>query len=397
MNGNGKLGRTKPWVVLAVALACGLLSASSALAKKPAPPQPPGEWEVTILHPTGDHYESGAHSASGAEQAGFATAYEPFYRWYDLWRAGLWSGTAESWVDLHPADAWESCAYGSGDGQQVGVAHVFDGDRGDWFNHAGLWSGTAESWVDLHPAQYGLFEISRAYATDGGRQVGEAGWYWHQTVASLWTGTAESWVDLHPYDFPGSYWDWSCAFGVCGNEVVGHIIGAGEHAMLWTVEPYSWVDLHPPKAKFSVGSVAYDVSDGQQVGVVVFNKHYQGSKSRASLWSGTAESWVDLHPDGYLQSVARGVSHGFQAGSATMDPIAYWYWMDGDWHAGIWSGTAGSWVDLHTLLPAEYVSSIAQDIEVTATDIWVVGSAEYYDESFQRRSHAVVWHKSLSE
>jgi hypothetical protein len=390
---------------MAAVLACGLVTARPALADKggnkkpPQPPEPLAGWEVTILPPSTEGYDQSiALGVSGGQQAGYAVTNDG----YD--HAGLWTGTAESWVDLHPAGALSSGASGIGGGQQVGVAYVFDKDRGDWFEHAGFWTGTAESWVDLHPAQFGIFEISRAYATDGGRQVGEAGWWLHQTVASLWSGTAESWVDLHPYDFydPGDPpWDWSCAFGVCGNQVVGHIIGSGEHAMLWTVEPYSWVDLHPPKARFASTSVAYDVSDGQQVGGVVFYKHYGTHLRHASLWSGTAGSWVDLHPDDgvfpYYESVALGVSHGFQAGYATTDIRAPGYWTSGGRHAGIWSGTAKSWVDLHTLLPAEYLISSAQDIEVTDADIWVVGSAEYDDANFFKRSHAVLWHKRLSE
>jgi hypothetical protein len=71
MNGNGKLGRTRRWVVLALAaaLACGLLSASSALAKKPRPPpEPPLEWEVIILHPQESSW-SDAYGVYGGQQA----------------------------------------------------------------------------------------------------------------------------------------------------------------------------------------------------------------------------------------------------------------------------------------------------------------------------------------
>ena len=94
MNRKEKRGRTRPGVVLAlpVALACGLLWVSSALAKKPPqPPQPPGEWEVIILHPQ-DCYWSAAYGTSGGQQVGEACG-----------AASLWNGTAESWVDLHPA------------------------------------------------------------------------------------------------------------------------------------------------------------------------------------------------------------------------------------------------------------------------------------------------------
>jgi len=59
----------------------------------------------------------------------------------------------------------------------------------------------------------------------------------------------------------------------------------------------------------------------------------------------------------------------------------------------MWSGTPTSWVDLHALLPPEYIHSEAQDIEVTDTDIWVVGQAC----TGMWKPHAVLWHKSLSQ
>jgi hypothetical protein len=365
----------------AMAVAVGALTGSSAFAekggKKPPPP-PLAGWEVTILQPpTEDYHESFALGVSGGQQAGYAITTDG----YD--HAGVWSGTAGSWLNLHPTGAMHSVAYAAGGGQEVGVAFMALAG-GYWLEHASLWSGTAQSWVDLHPAQC---EISRAYATDGTRQVGAAGSPPGMTHASLWSGTAESWVDLHPYD---SGWGYSCAYGICGNQVVGDITGSGERAILWKVEPdgWSWLDLHPPKASISV---AYDVSDGQQVGSVDFaivkGRRLQGYVRHASLWSGTAESWVDLHPKGYNQSEARGISHGYQAGSAQVDSF-----FD-IWHAGMWSGTPGSWVDLHAFLPTEYIDSEAQDIEVTDTDVWVVG----YASNSMWQTRAVLWHKKLSE
>ena len=47
-------------------------------------------------------------------------------------------------VNLHPAGASESFAYGVRDGQQVGAARV-NGQL-----HAGLWTGSAALWMDLH-------------------------------------------------------------------------------------------------------------------------------------------------------------------------------------------------------------------------------------------------------
>ena len=163
--------------------------------------------------------------------------------------AGLWMGTAASWVDLHPAEMAYSEAYGAGGGQQVGRSYRQLGG----FSGASLWSGTAASWVDLTPA--GLLEAI-AYGVNGGQQVGKAtvGSAYH---ASLWSGTAGSWVDLNR---------------------------AG-----------------------SVESIAWGVNGGQQVGYAIV-----GGVQSASLWSGTAASWVDLQAfvqTDFTSSVATGIWH----------------------------------------------------------------------------------------
>jgi len=91
---------------------------------------------------------------------------------------------------------------------------------------------------------------------------------------------------------------------------------------------------------------------------------------KAMLWHYTAEAgWTvaNLDPAGATQSYAYGVSGGRQVGVAK---ISYYY------HAGLWSGTAGSWVDLHALLPAGvYHWSEANSIDVSGGEIWVAGDA----------------------
>jgi len=80
------------------------------------------------------------------------------------------------------------------------------------------------------------------------------------------------------------------------------------------------------------GSRIYGVSSGDQVGIV---------DGHAAMWSGTAESYVDLNPTGFLYSEARGICGdqkvGWGRGSTT----------EGNNHALLWSGTPGTWVDLN--------------------------------------------------
>jgi len=58
-------------------------------------------------------------------------------------------------------------------------------------------------------------------------------------------------------------------------------------------------------------------------------------------------------------------------------------------HAGLWNGTAESWVDLHAILPAGvYPESEACCVEVSAGEIWVGG----YAGSGTGLDDAMLWH-----
>ncbi|HEV2294721.1 MAG TPA: PEP-CTERM sorting domain-containing protein [Tepidisphaeraceae bacterium] len=178
--------------------------------------------------------------------------------------ASLWSGTAASWVDLHPANWDWSEGNGISDTQQVG--QVLRGNVRQ-VRHAALWSGTAASFVDLHPAGFDESESS-AYGATGTQQVGRA-----SGRAGLWNGTADSWVDLGPgaaYATSGTQQAGSAFFGAC----------------LWSGTADSRVDLAPAGA---TSSSAYGIFGQYQVGFVSFSGGW-----RASLWSGTADSWEDL-------------------------------------------------------------------------------------------------------
>jgi hypothetical protein len=74
----------------------------------------------------------------------------------------------------------------------------------------------------------------------------------------------------------------------------------------------------------------------------------------ALLWTGSADSVVDLNPSGFTASEAYGVSGGQQVGVGT---------IGGQEHALLWMGSADSVVDLHTFLPPQFTSSIAHGID----------------------------------
>jgi hypothetical protein len=112
------------------------------------------------------------------------------------------------------------------------------------------------------------------------------------------------------------------------------LTGGGYHALLWTGSASSYVDLHPRNSGIS-SSVAMGIGDGQQVGYV----SGPGYAWHAALWSGTAESFVDLNPPVFTTSWAAGVSGGRQVG--------YGETATGDvGHALLWAGSANTYVDL---------------------------------------------------
>src|SRR5256885_9813905 len=90
------------------------------------------------------------------------------------------------------------------------------------------------------------------------------------------------------------------------------------------------INLNPAGATTS--SQANSVQGGQQVGYALV-----GGIARASLWSGTAASWLNLDPISSFGSNANAVDAGQQVGYVN---------LTGEARASLWSGTAASRVDL---------------------------------------------------
>jgi hypothetical protein len=98
--------------------------------------------------------------------------------------------------------------------------------------------------------------------------------------------------------------------------------------------------LHPSTADQSVGRGA---ASGIQVG------EFNGT-SHAALWTGSAGSLVDLHPTGVgaVSSIAYAAALTEQAGAVTFGFSS---------HASLWKGSAATWVDLN---PIGISSSLAR-------------------------------------
>jgi hypothetical protein len=177
--------------------------------------------------------------------------------------------------------------------------------------HAGVWAGTAASFIDLHPGGGTLSSV--ANDTAGSFQTGSVtSTVTGPTHAARWSFTALSYLDIHP----GAAYDNSVGVGTDGASIVGQVskIGAGafDHAGLWKFSPDSFTDLNPSGAS---SSIANDVDGSTQVGEAVF-----GSTPHGVLWSGTAASFVDMDPGS--GSRLRGVDGGYQVGDAFVGPGA---------------------------------------------------------------------------
>ena len=309
------------------------------------------QWTVTRLTPEGATGAS-ARGASEGHEAGSVAFPATLH-------AGYWSGSAESWVDLHPAGASQSEAVATSGMDHVGYCYV----AGD--NHASLWRSGL--WVDLHPAGA---TSSYAFAVDGEVQGGYS-FFAGVKRAGIWFGSPQSWVSLHPSGASAS-----SVAGISGDQQAGSaFIGGVERAGYWLGTSESWVSLHPAGA---ASSAAYAVRQGEQVGYAEV-----AGVRRAGVWHDTPGSWVDLHPLAALESYAHSTDGTYQVGMARF--------QTGE-RASLWSGSSQSWVDLHLLLPAGFSHSEAWGIWSDGMTLRVTGRGV---STLTGRSEAFLWTRVL--
>ncbi len=286
----------------------------------------------TDLNPVGA-LNSTAFALSGTNQAGYATFGNAQNGYFD--HAALWSGTRDSFVDLNPAGALYSRAQAVSGTQQAGYARflIYYPPLGDYFvfSHAALWSGTAPSFVDLHPPQYyGSLFNSYAFGLNGEQQAGRIQNGTAFFNAALWKGTASSFLNLDP---ASDYGEGSGATSMGGNRVAGYswITSVNEpHAVQWAGKADPYVDLHPPGHFHGAFyySTALATTGREQAGVVA---PYQGHPSpHAALWFGTGSSFVDLHTvlgPNYTNSEAHGIwtrgNNGILGSSSTTYVVGF--------------------------------------------------------------------------
>lgn len=313
------------------------------------------EWTFVSLDPAGST-AARVSGSSGNIQVGGAL-------FGNTSHAGLWQGTAGSFVNLHPATAlksWAQAAYGN---QQVGYARM----PGDPSDAAAMWFGTSASYVRLHPS---WAWYSQAWATDGVTQVGYI-YVDYINKAVMWQGTPESCVLL--YD------GLSVAAGAYGPHQVGWIMHNKAQACMWSGSAASRVPLHPVGA---YESRANCITADRQGGFVTF---VEGEGGRAGYWTGTAESFKSIHPEGYGGSGVSAMLDNVQVGNAN-DP--------NEARAAYWTGSAASHIDLHTLASPEYVETEALTVATDGEFIYVGGYGQYSGSTLK---HAVLWKRPVAE
>jgi hypothetical protein len=230
---------------------------------------------IVSLHPQ-EATRSDALDVFGSQQVGSAT-------FNGVRIAALWSGSSESFVNLHPVGVnGGSVAHCVHDGEQGGFT-IYLGQR-----RAALWGGSANSYVDLHPEPHWGSEI---YDLDEDQQVG---YIWNETIkAGLWKGTAGSFVQLST--------EVSEATGVDDGVQVGFVGQFGmRRAVLWRGTPGSVVDLHESLPSVFVGSEAHDVKVMGDTTRIVGAAYGQDGAYRAVMW--TAQSCA---PESF--AIVRGV------------------------------------------------------------------------------------------
>lgn len=115
-----------------------------------------------------------------------------------------------------------------------------------------------------------------------------------------------------------------------GKQVGFAELSGAYRASLWSGTKASFVDLHPSGAENSFARGGFGT---RQVGDAEYS-----SVTKAVTWTGTAGSAVVLQPTGATSSSARGATATRQVGYAQ---------FSGNRHAGYWTGSAASWTDLH--------------------------------------------------
>jgi hypothetical protein len=300
------------------------------------------------------------------------------------YRGILWNGSTGSAIDLTPSSMTGSDVNATDGVHQVGgVSGLSTGGQ----DHAVIWSSSANAYVDLNPTLLANITNSDARGIGGGQEIGNGG----NTSSSsthpiLWSGTAASAIDLNPTNLTTTF------VGLYGNATDGsQQVGAGNtsaenaingwHALLWSGAANTAVDLTPTNFPTLVNSWANGVGGNQQVGEAfptqISDPFFPGPYT-PMLWTGTGASAVSLYPTDLSYLGPSGADALATNGS---QQVGFAYTsingISGE-HALVWSGTGASAVDLNNFLPTAgtWNGSNAKSIDATG-DVFGIATGTF--------------------
>ena len=300
------------------------------------------QWTGVLIHPGGDYsYANGASTGIAVGGSGAPSA------------AGYWTNSGATYTSLYNPSLTLARLNAGDLNMQVGYS------TSPSLGHACRWFGTAASYEDMNPDRFSFSEARTMH----GNKMGGYGYYAGGDVAPkplLWNGgDRNDFTDLLPADADqGSVYAMDATTQVGASNLIGDV---NSRAGMWSGTAASWKSLAPVG---SVRSWAFATAGGRQGGQVLMPEDY----GHAYLWSGTAESGIDLNPVGNISSVVNGMSANYQVGRTLAT-------NEGPYNsrAAIWSGSSNSWVDLHSFLPASSITSEATSVVEYADHIEVYG------------------------
>lgn len=317
------------------------------------------QWVGMSIHPGGNF--SAAYGASTGIAVGAAGT--------SLAEAGYWTNGGSTFTSVHQDGCTSSILFAGDMNMQVG------GVQNPGNVHAARWFGTAASFEDMNPSRCSHSQASSMFGNEF------AGWgvISDHNHALLWHGGGnDDYTDLHPDGATNSVVN-----AMDAGQQVGTVTrpGINQEAGYWHGTAASYTSLAPIG---STASWANAGAAGRQGGVAQFDVNMH-----AYLWSGTAESAIDIHPDGFESSQVDGMSANYQVGAAFFQADFFRS------HAGFWSGSKNSWVDLHSFLPPEFKNSEATSVVEYADRIEVYGFAQRGNLGDDR--FAVMWTQPVPE
>jgi hypothetical protein len=354
----------------------GLAAAASLCCAVPAR----ATYTLTIMEPSGFSASIG-NGLSTSIQVGQANGH-----------AIAWHGSPTNYTDLN-GTLFNSMANATSVSDKAGWSLTTSTSP----EHATLWSGTSNTFYDLHPTS-GVYQYTVVNGMSGGFEVGGGEGPGETGHAVVWTGASNIPEDLTPAKVgtksPAAMLYAACAGSsgstrVCGFQTPDNAT-VPAHATYWENATGSWIqnDLTPSLANSS-SSLAYGCSGDVCVGI------YSDSVNTDGI------IWEDTHHDNYTGSLGPNTWATSVFGNYAAATIGGWsravvsgvtYETPMVWTA-TWSTTTLAWtITSATALPqGSYINGEALGVTIVSGQTQVFG---YVVDAVGGTKHAALWKSS---